>query len=59
MASVQALILLGDDYLQRNAAGDSTINMADYAIALVDEILDEQHEKAAHQCSQSIIRLFC
>ena len=37
--------LLSDDYLQRNAAGDSTISMADYAIALVDEILDEKHEK--------------
>ena len=37
--------LLSDDYLQRNAASDSTISMADYAIALVDEILDEKHEK--------------
>lgn len=37
--------LLSDDYLQRNAAGDSTISMADYAIALVYEILDEKHEK--------------
>ena len=37
--------LLSDDYLQRNAAGDSTISMADYAIASVDEILDKQHEK--------------
>ena len=37
--------LLSDDYLKRNAAGDSTISMADYAIALVDEILDEKHEK--------------
>ncbi len=37
--------LLSDDYLKRNAAGDSTISMADYAIALVDEILDKQHEK--------------
>lgn len=36
---------LNDDRLIKNAAGKSEISMADYAIALLDEIENQQHVK--------------
>ncbi|EOH78464.1 NAD(P)-dependent oxidoreductase [Enterococcus malodoratus] len=34
---------VSDDHLQKNAEGKSEISMADYAIALVDEIIEPRH----------------
>ncbi|MBM7710689.1 NAD(P)-dependent oxidoreductase [Enterococcus xiangfangensis] len=34
---------LSDDHLQKNAAGASEISMADYAIAIIDEVVEPQH----------------
>ncbi|MBO0480771.1 NAD(P)-dependent oxidoreductase [Candidatus Enterococcus courvalinii] len=35
---------LNDDFLHKNAQGESVISMADYAIALIDEVLADEHE---------------
>lgn len=34
---------VGDDHLQKNAAGKSEISMADYAIAMIDEVIEPRH----------------
>lgn len=34
---------LSDDQLQKNAKGKSEISMADYAIALIDEVIEPRH----------------
>ncbi|MGX7205158.1 NAD(P)-dependent oxidoreductase [Enterococcus pingfangensis] len=34
---------LSDDHLQKNAAGYSEISMADYAIAIIDEVIEPHH----------------
>jgi len=34
---------VSDDHLQKNAAGKSEISMADYAIAMIDEVIEPRH----------------
>lgn len=34
---------VSDDHLQTNAAGESEISMADYAIAMIDEVIEPRH----------------
>ncbi|MFC4771007.1 NAD(P)-dependent oxidoreductase [Enterococcus hermanniensis] len=34
-----------DDHLQKNTAGKSEISMADYAIAIIDEVIEPRHLK--------------
>ncbi|MDT2595567.1 NAD(P)-dependent oxidoreductase [Enterococcus dongliensis] len=34
---------ISDDHLQKNAAGKSEISMADYAIAIIDEVIEPHH----------------
>ena len=34
---------VSDDHLRKNAAGKSEISMTDYAIAIVDEVIEPQH----------------
>lgn len=36
---------VSDEHLRKNAAGKSEISMADYAIAMIDEVVAPKHEK--------------
>lgn len=36
---------VSDDHLQKNATGKSEISMADYAIAMIDEVIEPRHLK--------------